>query len=222
MTPPPPSASAYSASISSKCWLTMKGMPTPAGSASSPELGQEDDVAVERQAAALGEQHDHQIGGQVVLVVARAAAPDIALTLDRAERIDRPLLALHADDIGVRHQKDGPLRAVALDAGDEIGALLILREGLDRDAFLLERLLQIVDGAGLVPRRAAGVELDERAVVPEDLRLLLLPVDGALPAPRARETRNRSGQPTARWRERAWKDEIASWSAPGMRHWPAS
>ena len=69
------------------------------------------------------------------------------------------------------------MRAVALDAGDEIGALGIEREGFDRDAFLLERLLQVVDGAGLVSGRAAGVELHQRAVVAEDLRLLLLPVD---------------------------------------------
>ena len=56
---PPPSARQYSASISAKCCATMNWMPKfelP----SSPDFGQEDDVAIERHVLPLQQQHRHQ------------------------------------------------------------------------------------------------------------------------------------------------------------------
>jgi len=48
------------------------------GGALLARLGQEDHVAVERGAGALQHQHQHQAGDEVVLVVDRAAAVDVA------------------------------------------------------------------------------------------------------------------------------------------------
>ena len=56
-------------------------------------LGQEDHVAIERGVRALQHQHQHQAGDQVVLVVDRAAAVDVAAGDVGAERtVIDPLL----------------------------------------------------------------------------------------------------------------------------------
>ena len=85
-------------------------------------FGEEDHVAIERHAAPLEQQHRHQVRGQHRLVVLGAASPDVAVLHHRAERIDRPLLALHADDVGVREDQQRPLRSVALQPRDQVGA----------------------------------------------------------------------------------------------------
>ena len=56
-------------------------------------LGEEDDVAIEWHSIALEQQHGHQIGGEVWLIVSRAAAPDVAVFHDGRERLDGPLFA---------------------------------------------------------------------------------------------------------------------------------
>jgi hypothetical protein len=49
---------------------------------------------------------------------------------------------LDADRIGVAHDEDGPLGAVALDAGDKIGSLGIERKDLAWDAIAIDDRLQ--------------------------------------------------------------------------------
>ena len=66
----------------------------------------------------------------VVLVVARAAAVNEAVLADGGEGIHGPFLALHAHHVGVAHDQDRPLRAVALDARHQVGAGRIQREQL--------------------------------------------------------------------------------------------
>ena len=83
----------------------------------------------------------------------------------------RPLLRVDGDDIGVPHQQERPLLAVALDPHDEIRPLRIPGEHLIRNALLVEDLLQVLDRAHLVPRRTAGVELEQRLEVREGLGL---------------------------------------------------
>ena len=86
---PPPSVIANSASISSKCSRTMKLMPTPVVVGFLARFGQEDHVAIERDAAALQQQHRHQVRGEHRLVVLAAAPPDVAV-LHAPRRTDRP------------------------------------------------------------------------------------------------------------------------------------
>ena len=151
-------------------------------------LGEKDQIAVQNGARALRQQHDHQVCRQLVLVVSRAAPPDVAVLEDRAERVHRPLLALDTDHVGVSHEQNRPLAAVAFDTRDQVRAGRIQREGLHRYAFRLEHSFQVVDHEGLIARRIAGVDLDERAVVAQDLGLLLFPVDvGALRGSGARK-----------------------------------
>ena len=85
-------------------------------------FGEEDHVAIELHAEALQHQHGHQVRGQHRLVILAAPSPDVAVLHDRAERVDGPLLALHADDIGVGENQQGPPRPVALEPRDEVGA----------------------------------------------------------------------------------------------------
>ena len=98
-------------------------------------LRQEDHVAVQRQVGALQQQHHHQRRREVVLVVHRAAAVDVAAVAHRAERRMRPLLRVHVDDVGVAHDQQRPLAAVALDARDHVGPVGLARVDLDRQAF---------------------------------------------------------------------------------------
>ena len=76
-------------------------------------FGGEDYVAVERDVLALEEQHGHQAGGYLPLVVLGAAAVDVAVLEFGAERRDAPLGRVHLHGVGVAHQQNGPLRAVA-------------------------------------------------------------------------------------------------------------
>ena len=84
-------------------------------------FGEEDHVAIQLDAQALQHQHRDEIGGQHRLVVLAAASPDVAVLHDRAERIHGPLLALHADHVGMGQNQQGPLGPVALQARDQVG-----------------------------------------------------------------------------------------------------
>ena len=105
---------------------------------SSPDFGEEDDVAVERDVLPLEHQHHHQPGDEVVLVVHRAAAVDVAAVASRAERRMRPLLRVDVDDVGVAHDEERPLPATALEAGDDVRPVRLEREDLDRNALGVE------------------------------------------------------------------------------------
>ena len=138
---------------------------------------QENHVPVERHIAALQQQHHHQIRGEVRLVVARAASPDVTVLHHRAKRIHRPLLALDGDHVGVRQDQHRPLAAVALQPCDQVRAVRVERKCLRRDAFVFEHFFQVFHDLGFVARRAAGIDLHQRAITLEDFRFLLSPVD---------------------------------------------
>ena len=130
-------------------------------------LGQEDDVAIERHVLPLEHQHDHQAGDDVVLVVHGAAAVDVAAVARGAEGRIRPLLRVDVDDVGVPHDEEGPLLAVALEAGDDVRTLGLEGQDLGRDALRLEHLLQIVGRRLLVAGRVGRVHAHERLKVAE-------------------------------------------------------
>jgi hypothetical protein len=83
-------------------------------------LGQEDDVAIERHVEPLQDQHRHQPGSEIVLVVDRAAAVNVAPLARRAERRVLPLRGVDRDHIGVAHDEQRPPSAVALQPGDHV------------------------------------------------------------------------------------------------------
>jgi hypothetical protein len=157
-------------------------------------LRQEDHVAIERHVVPLEQQHDHQGGHDVVLVVDGATSVHVTAVTGRAERGVRPFFRVHVDHVGVAHDEERPLAAVPLQPRDEVGAIRFEREHLDGDAFLLEDLREIFRGFELAPGRIAGVEAQQRLKVPHRLflgtrpiRLLdRLPAERALPSTSAR------------------------------------
>ena len=70
----------------------------------------------------------------------------------------------------------GRLRAVALQARDDVGPVRLEREELRRNAFLVEHLLQVLDGRPLVAGRVAGVDAQQRLEVAHRLFFDLRPV----------------------------------------------
>ncbi len=124
-------------------------------------FGEQDDVAIERHVLPLQHQHQHDAGHEVVLVIDGAASIYVAAFADRAERRMRPLGGIDGHHVGVAHDQDWTLLAVALDARDEVGARRHLREHLVWNPFLVEYLLEIFDRPRLIARRAAGVELQQ-------------------------------------------------------------
>jgi hypothetical protein len=66
-------------------------------------FGEEDHVTIELHVQALPQDHEHQGGGGVVLVVHRAARVDEAVLAGGSEGIESPFLLLDADYVGVAH-----------------------------------------------------------------------------------------------------------------------
>jgi hypothetical protein len=108
-------------------------------------LGEENDVAIERDALPLQQQHRHQRAGDVVLVVHRPARVDVAAFARRAERRVLPFRRVDGDHVGVRHDEQRALPAAALEPRHEVRPLRIERDDLDRDAFGVEDLFEVVD-----------------------------------------------------------------------------
>ena len=141
-------------------------------------LRQKDDVAIQLCPAAFEKQHDHEIGGQLVLVVDGAASPNVAVFEDGAEGIYRPFVALDSDHVGVGHQEHRAFSPVSFETGYEICARRVEREYLRRNTLVVEDLLQVFDSEGFIAWRVAGVDLYQRPVVAKSFRLVGLPVDG--------------------------------------------
>ena len=57
-----------------------------------------------------------------------------------------PLRGIDVDDVGVPHDQQRPLAAVAREARDDVGPLLFEREHLHRYALALEDFRKIVGG----------------------------------------------------------------------------
>jgi hypothetical protein len=85
----------------------------------------------------------------------------------------RPLLRVDVDDVGVAHQQERALAPVPLETGDDVRAVGLEREDLDRNPFRLQHLREVI-GRGLLAarrghRRIARVEPDQRLEVAHGL-----------------------------------------------------
>jgi hypothetical protein len=86
-------------------------------------LGEKNHVTVERHVEPFQRQHRHQRGDDVVLVVDGAAAVDIAAVARSAERGERPLLGVDRDHVGMSHQEQRALGAIAFEPRNHVDAV---------------------------------------------------------------------------------------------------
>ena len=91
----------------------------------------EDQIAVGDEAFLLQPNHVGDELRRHRLVVARAAAIEPAVLLEKGERIERPVLALRLDDVEVREEQQRPPRAGAVIADDEVVLARIGAEEVD-------------------------------------------------------------------------------------------
>ena len=144
-------------------------------------LEERDHIAVEGHVLSLQGEQGHERGGDVVLVVDRAAAVDIAILAQGTEGGIGPLLLVDVHRVGVRHEQQRTLLARALDPGHQVGPVRVEREGLGGDALFLEHGAKIVDNWLLHPRRrggrVGGVDLHHRLEMLQRLGIHGGPVD---------------------------------------------
>ncbi len=129
------------------------------GAPSSPDSARKMTSRSSAALVALQRQHQHQAGDQVVLVVHRAAAVDVAAVDVGAERA----VVVHFFGSIVTTSvwpstRIGRFLPLPLMRATRLARFAIAREHLIRDAFLVEHLLQVLDRLRLVARRAAGVD----------------------------------------------------------------
>ena len=124
----------------------------------------------------LEQQHRLEVRREHPLVVDRAAAVEVVALDLGGERIDRPVLALDADDVHVRHDEHGLLAAVALDPRDERAAARRRLEQMRLDPRRLERAVEIARDLQLVARRIHRVHPDHRLQVLQRLLARGVPV----------------------------------------------
>ena len=140
-------------------------------------FGHEDHVAIEPRSTALQQQHRHQAAGDQLLVVHRAASPDVAVDKPGAERILRPALPLHSDHVGMAHDEQRLPRPGALQPRDEAQPIRLRAHQLAGDAFPLQHALEILRGRCLIAGRIAGIDADQFSEVLERFGGDFLPVD---------------------------------------------
>ena len=85
-------------------------------------LGQEDYVAIQGNFQAMQQQQHLYAGNPMALVVRGTAAVQETVADQTAERIDGPLLPLHADCIDVPHDQQRLLGAAAADSRHKVSA----------------------------------------------------------------------------------------------------
>ena len=147
------------------------------GSAFLARFGEKNDVAVESDVCALEHEQKHQSRGHVVLVVKRAPAVDVAVAPHRFERLDRPVFALHPDDVGMSHDENRSLRTVAGQAGHEVVPPWCHGVQTAVDALGRQGVTQIVGDFGFVAGRVGGIDSQQGGEVAQRLFLHLGPVD---------------------------------------------
>jgi hypothetical protein len=101
-------------------------------------------VAIESDLRPLQQEHSHQPGRHVVLVVDGAAAVDIAVFAGGAEGWVLPLRRVDGDDVAVTHDEERPLAPVTLQPRHHVRARGIFGEDLRVDPRAAEHVLQIV------------------------------------------------------------------------------
>ena len=101
---------------------------------------------------------------ELVLHVARAAAPDVAIVVKvSTKRRVRPILGVSRHHIGVAHQRERRAVARTRQAGDQIRAFGITRDELDLQPIGLEVLLDDHRDGRLAPRRVRRIDAHEIA-----------------------------------------------------------
>ena len=120
-TTPPPSARQYSALIASR-WLSAMNCAPTSGAPSSPDSASRITSRSSGTLVRFSVSISISAGDEVVLVVHGAAAVHVAAVAHGAERRVRPLRGVDGHHVGVAHDQDGPLLAVALDARDDVRA----------------------------------------------------------------------------------------------------
>ena len=88
-----------------------------------------------------------------------------------------PFLRVDVHRVGVAHDEDGALGAVAAQSRDEVGALRILRKDFHLDALGLQHALEVIDHRLFAARRIAGVEADQRLEMFQRFKIDGRPVD---------------------------------------------
>ena len=139
-------------------------------------FGEEDDVAVEGDVVALEQEHGHEDGGDVVLVIDGAAAIDVAAVAGGGEGRVGPEGGEDADDVGVGHEEEGAFGAIALEAGDEVGAVGFEGEEFGGDAFGFEDFFEVFGGLGFVAGRVLGIHAEKRLEVAHGFRFDFGPI----------------------------------------------
>ena len=166
-SPQPPSFRQSSASISSRLFLSSHSTPLygppPSSSAVSATMMSRSGLKPFALVANQVRDPDRRLR----LVVAGAAAVEVAVLLDERERVHAPVFALRFDDVGVREQENGSTPSGAAVANDEIR--LGGTRAADEDVRLGESgcLEPPGDGLGDGRRRAgreAGLDLDHLLV----------------------------------------------------------
>ena len=139
--------------------------------------GAHDQVAVERQAHPLDQQHDQQFGGDEVLGIDRAATPDHAVGDIGRERRVLPLVGFDRDDVAVGHQHERAALALALDPGNEAGASRRALQNVRREADRRDDVTQVRRDLRLVAGRVDRLEPDQILEMSCDLVAHAVPVD---------------------------------------------
>ena len=143
-------------------------------------LGEKDHVPVEFDLGAVQQQHQHQGGCHIVFVIECSTTVHVAVFHNGAERIDGPVLRLHADHIRVTHDQYRLLAPVTGNTCDKIGARRIEREKIRRNTSLRQHALKIGRRFRFVARWVTGIHANQIGKMFQRLRLNGLPVDGIL------------------------------------------
>ena len=120
-------------------------------------LGKKNHIPVKLDLGAPQQQHQHQRRCNIVLIVKRPATVNVSILGDCPERIDGPIFGLRTDNVGVAHDQNRLLGAVAPKPRDQIRALRVECEEFSLDALLLEHSLKIPCGFAFVAGRIAGI-----------------------------------------------------------------
>jgi hypothetical protein len=142
---------------------------------------EEDDVAIERSAAAhdvlVEQQHRLQVHREHALVVDRSAAIQESLEDFSAEGVGRPALALDTHHIHVREQQHRPRLTRTLQSRHERCARWCRFEEGRLDAGAAKDVVEIPSDAHLSPGRIDGIHPDQRLEMRDAFPERALPVD---------------------------------------------
>ena len=140
-------------------------------------FGKENYVPVELDAVALQQQHDHQSGGHVILVIQCSTPIDKAFATQAAKRIGVPLVGLRANHVCMRHDQDWALRSITLYSCDQVRASFHKCESLRVYSCSSKLRFKVTHNVGFVTGGIGTVNSDEVDQVIYGFLADLLPVN---------------------------------------------